>query len=221
MKVNIPSELLVKKALENTLILKISVINVKEKSTVVLINGKKFELPVLLDKNKNYQGFIKENEFIIVEKNDHIKAKQLKAVAGKMEKTKNTRLEHNLQSQGFNFQISDILKKLIVDPREKRESKDYYFTDKKSEEYFFIFNLALLNQQSRIFLKIDKSKNVLLNILPENEIKQDSRNIFLSNLKKRLSKKINRLTINFLDKSGIFYDKINSLLIKKNVDIKA
>lgn len=223
MKVNIPPEILMKTASKNNLSLIITILKVKEKSTLIQLSGKQFEVPVVLDKNKSYQAFIKDNEVFISEKKESLKNLIKNVAENKADKTMenlslNSQENHSLEVN--NYPLVEMFKRMIDDRRRNKESRDLYFSDKKKEEHFFVFDLPLFNRRSKIFLKIDKDKNVFLNFLPEKELKSDEGRSFTKELKKRLNKKINLLNVTFLDKNSRFYDKIISLLNIKNVDIK-
>jgi hypothetical protein len=201
----------------------ITILKVKEKSTLIQLSGKQIEVPVVLDKNKSYQAVLKNDEIFIIEKKDSLKNLIKNEIENKTDKASDKLFLNKDESHSqevYNFPLMDILKKIIDDQRKNRESKDLYFSDKKKEDYFFVFDLSLFNRKSKVFLKIDKNKNVYLNFLAETGLNSAESRSFTRELKKRLNKKINLLNITFLDKNKDFYDKIVSLFNIKNVDIK-
>ena len=227
MKIILPNELLVKINQKNFKSL-INIIKTKKSSTIISIKGKTLEIPFTLNPKLKYIAEIKNNILYINEK-----------------KLKNTFLENNKDDKKLFNIIKDVLEKLFfyenkrkfieneinyllfnklyskIDDKKYKEKKykNFFLKSTRADNYYFIFNLPYFNKLTKIFLKVDKNRNVFINIYSD-KLKKSENDDFVKNLRDAMKSVTKLLKVNFYENIEDFYKNIFILFDIKKIDIK-
>jgi hypothetical protein len=213
MKITLPPELL-KKIASSLNVFNIKILKVKSESSIISILNKSIEVPVKLDKNKNYTAEIKEGEIFIKEV---LKKEVHKSAEGsKLESVMPDKNEKAGSDEQINLLLNDFFKKIILDDKEKNKNNFALFGAK--DDFYFIFDHPVYSSLSKVFIKVDKDKNTFVNILSGGKISGlDEKELSLK-LKKRVQNKC-RINLAISADKENFYNKIFSMINLKNIDI--
>ncbi|MBN2544664.1 MAG: hypothetical protein JXB50_02625 [Spirochaetes bacterium] len=197
------------------------IIKINNKSSHVLINGKKFELPVILNPKLNYSAKIVNNKIEIIEL-----AKRITEKDNQLSKSNFNDLFDNFFYESHNKNFNEITNIFYAffNYLDKMLNKNYnkkrkYIIFKKDENKINIFlNINFFNRDSKFFINFTNF-DVNISILVDN-LNKIYKEQFISDLKLILMNKINNLVINFFDKKNNFYENIKCQMDLKKVDLK-
>lgn len=206
----------------------INIIKVTNNSTLISIKGHKLEIPFILKNNIKYTAEIKDNKLYINE--------IVNKVIINSEKSKKNQLINNISEfldKLFDFEnktkfneneikyllFNELYSKINNEEIKNKKIKQYFFTNNKVDEYYFIFNLPYYNSYTRIFLKIDKNKNVFINMYSENFIKEKNKN-FINDIKEALKNIAKSFIVNFFENKDDFFKNIIDTIDTKKIDIE-
>ena len=205
----------------------IKIIKIKNSSSIISIGGKRTEIPFKLNSNKKYKLILKNKAFKIIE----IPEKNMKFFNVNKEEAKTNILEklfflenykeNNLENTIKNF-LFDLFCSIIKKEDEyksRKKTKSYCFKDKEKDRYFFFFNLFYFNRACKIFIKIDDERNVFLNIFAD-DIRYLDNDSVSKLIKDSVKNRVRSFNCDFSEDIKSFINKINSLMIFENVDIK-
>ena len=227
MKIILPSNLLLKVNQKNFKSL-INVINTKNKSTVISIKGKILEIPFLLDPKLKYTAEIRNNALyiyekkikkIFIEKNKDVK-KNFQNIKKTLEKLFFFENKKKFAENEINYLLFDKLYSKINDRKQKEKKyKNFFLKNKNDEDYYFIFNLPYFNKLAKVFLKIDKNRNIYINLYSANLNRSENAEFIkkLNEIRLNVSK-IQK--VNFFENIEDFYKNIFLLFDVKKIDIK-
>ncbi|OHD11527.1 MAG: hypothetical protein A2Y34_18885 [Spirochaetes bacterium GWC1_27_15] len=210
-------ENLVKALNEKKFVALIKILKNSEKSTIIDIKGQQLTVPFVLDKNKKYIANFNNNVLTIKEiqlKQTNSDTKEILKDVFEQIFSLNDKKKENL------FDIKNLFFLNIFKEQEKitdfNNNKNYFFKDKESN-FLFIFEIPIYNQESKIFIKITKNKEVFLNIFSE-KIQHSTKEKFENDIKEKFAKKNTLLFIKiFNDKKKFFDEVVNN---SKKIDIK-
>ena len=195
----------------------IKILKNSEKSTIIDIKGQQLTVPFVLDKNKKYIANFNDNILTIKEiklKQQNVDTKEiLKDVFDKI-------LSLNDKKEENQFDIKNLFFFNFFKEEEKitdfKDKKNYFFNDKENN-FLFIFEIPIYNQDSKIFIKISKNKEVFLNIFSE-KMEHSTKEKFENDIKELFFKKNTLLFINIFNDKKKFFDEVVNY--SKKIDIK-
>lgn len=227
MKVILSNDLLIKINQKNFKSL-INIIKTSKTSTIISIKGKILEVPFVLNTNLKYVAEIKNNVLYIFEKKEKntalIKDKNDKKLFENLKKTLEKLFFFENKKKFTENEINYLLfNKLYskIDERKQKEKKfkNFFLKNNRGEDYYFIFNLPYFNKLIKVFLKIDKNRNIFVNIYSD-KLKKTENDEFVKDLKESFYSVSKMLKVNFYNNIDDFYKNIFILFDIKKVDIK-
>ncbi|HOJ63799.1 MAG TPA: hypothetical protein PLE45_05205 [Spirochaetota bacterium] len=197
--------------------LRIKIVSVKEKSTVILIKGHKVEIPYVLDKNKIYLlSYDKENKNlkIIEKKSDNIIKIKDNILNSFFDNLINLNELDNLDVENYlNYLNSDIQK---VEEKNKRKPNDFILKNNRNE-FFFIFQILFCNIPASLFLKISEKKIVSLFLYLKKRLKNKEK--ILNDMRENLNHINFDSIVIFDDDRDEYLNKIFTILDNNRIDI--
>ncbi|HOL56737.1 MAG TPA: hypothetical protein PLD75_04155 [Spirochaetota bacterium] len=197
--------------------LRIKIVSVKEKSTVILIKGHKVEIPYVLDKNKIYLlSYDKENKNlkIIEKKSDNIIKIKDNILNSFFDSLINLNELDNLDVENYlNYLNSDIQK---VEEKNKRKPNDFILKNNRNE-FFFIFQILFCNIPASLFLKISEKKIVSLFLYLKKRLKNKEK--ILNDMRENLNHINFDSIVIFDDDRDEYLNKIFTILDNNRIDI--
>jgi len=197
--------------------LRIKIVSVKEKSTVILIKGHKVEIPYVLDKNKIYLlSYDKENKNlkIIEKKSDNIIKIKDNILNSFFDSLINLNELDNLDVENYlNYLNSDIQK---VEEKNKRKPNDFILKNNRNE-FFFIFQILFCNIPASLFLKISEKKIVSLFLYLKKRLKNKEK--ILNDMRENLNHINFDSIVIFDDDRDEYLNKIFTILNNNRIDI--
>lgn len=206
----------------------INIIKTSNNSTIISIKGQKLEIPYILNNNLKYIAEIKDGKLFVKETvNKNIintEKSEKKQLINNISKffdelfeleNKNKFNENEIKYLLFN----ELYSKINNEEKKNKKIKQFYFNNNKVDEYYFILNLPYYNNYTRIFLKIDKNKNVFINMYSENFKKEKNRD-FIKNIKEALKDIAKSFIVNFFKNKDDFYKNSIGIVDIKKIDIE-
>ena len=206
----------------------INIIKVTNNSTIISIKGHKLEIPYVLNNSIKYTAEIKENKLYInkivskalINENKSEKNQLINNISKYLDKLFDLENKSKFNENEIKYLLfNELYSKINDDEKKNKKFKQYFFSNKKVDEYYFILNLPYYNNYTRIYLKIDKNRNVFINMYSENFAKEKNKD-FIKNLKVTLKNIAKTFVINYYDNKEDFYKNTVDTLDTKKIDIE-
>lgn len=198
--------------------LKVKILEVREKSTIILIKGHRVEIPYVLDKNKNYTISFDKNidNFKIVEtkfiNNNILKEGITSFLENFFDLSKLDQLDFKSY---YNYLFNNNENNKKIDDR--LENKSNFIFKNNNKDFFFIFNTFFFKIKSSIFLKVSENKTVSFLLYLKGKL--ENKNEIIKDIEEKLSNiKFEKIIIFDNDKTG-YINEISSIFKNRNIDI--